>query len=716
MTDTTTPQGTDETPVDPVDRVLARAEAHSGVRVFGAAQALQDEATTSRSDTDGEQWDREERAALRRVAGLSTELEDVTEVEYRQLRLENVVLVGVHPQGEQEDAENSLRELSALAETAGAVVLDGVLQRRPHPDPATYVGRGKAQELRDIVASVGADTVIADAELAPSQRRALEDVVKVKVIDRTTVILDIFSQHAKSREGKAQVELAQLEYLLPRLRGWGDSMSRQAGGQVGAGGAGMGSRGPGETKIELDRRRIRTKMALLRRQIRDYAPARDAKRAERKRNTIPSVAIAGYTNAGKSSLLNRLTSAGVLVENALFATLDATVRRSETSDGRVYTLTDTVGFVRNLPHQLVEAFRSTLEEVGDADVILHVVDASHPDPAAQLKTVRDVIGDVGARDTREIVVFNKADLIDDDARLLLRGLEPEALFVSSRTGLGFEELRAAIEAALPLPAVEVRAIVPYGRGRPHLGRARQRAHRLASPTRSRAPPCTRSCRSGSRPSSHRSWCRPRTEPAPGERDRRRSVELDRRHVRRLEPEHLAEEREFLLERVDDGLAAPEAVTLALVQHVGVGHAARCEGIADGLGLGGRHHLVLGSLQQQERHAEPVGPAERRPLDVHALILREAVRSARPGSAPRSRASRPPAPGHPRRRSARCRRCTRPCPRGRRAPSIRRRSLLRWRGARHPLAPPRRVRSTPAATSSTSTIPHRPRRRSRYARP
>ena len=310
--------------------MLARADAHSGVRVFGAAQALQDEATIAPTDTDGEQWDREERAALRRVPGLSTELEDVTEVEYRQLRLENVVLVGVHPQGEQEDAENSLRELAALAETAGAVVLDGVLQRRPHPDPATYVGRGKAQELRDIVAALGADTVIADTELAPSQRRALEDVVKVKVIDRTTVILDIFSQHAKSREGKAQVELAQLEYLLPRLRGWGDSMSRQAGGQVGAGGAGMGSRGPGETKIELDRRRIRTRMAQLRRQIRDFAPARDAKRAERKRNTIPSVAIAGYTNAGKSSLLNRLTSAGVLVENALFATLDATVRRAET--------------------------------------------------------------------------------------------------------------------------------------------------------------------------------------------------------------------------------------------------------------------------------------------------------------------------------------------------------------------------------------------------
>lgn len=449
---------------DTLDRVLASAEKRTQARVFGAAQALQDTTTAAHSDGDGDQWDLEDRHALRRVVGLSTELEDVTEVEYRQLRLENVVLVGVYPQGAQTDAENSLRELAALAETAGAVVLDGVLQRRPHPDPATYLGRGKAQELKDLVAATGADTVIADAELAPSQRRALEDVVKVKVIDRTTVILDIFSQHAKSREGKAQVELAQLEYLLPRLRGWGDSMSRQAGGQVGAGGAGMGSRGPGETKIELDRRRIRTRMAHLRRQIRDFAPARDAKRAERKRNTIPSVAIAGYTNAGKSSLLNALTSAGVLVENALFATLDATVRRSATADGRVYTFTDTVGFVRNLPHQLVEAFRSTLEEVADADIVLHVVDGSHPDPAGQLQTVRDVMGDVGARELPEIVVFNKADLISDDERLVLQGLEPQAHFVSSRSGEGIEELRAAIDDALPLPAVEVRALVPYDRG------------------------------------------------------------------------------------------------------------------------------------------------------------------------------------------------------------------------------------------------------------
>ena len=244
------------------------------------------------------------------MQGLSTELEDVTEVENRQLRLERVVLIGVYSHSARE-AENSLHELAALAETAGAEVLDGMLQRRPNPDPATYFGRGKAQELREIVAETGADTVIADSELAPSQRRALEDVVKVKVIDRTAVILDIFSQHAQSREGKAQVELAQLEYLLPRLRGWGESMSRQAGGQVG-GGAGMGSRGPGETKIELDRRRIYARMAKLKRQIATFTPARVAMRANRDRNNVPAVAIAGYTNAGKSSLLNRLDRKSVV--------------------------------------------------------------------------------------------------------------------------------------------------------------------------------------------------------------------------------------------------------------------------------------------------------------------------------------------------------------------------------------------------------------------
>ena len=453
----------DDSGADAVARVLANAESRArSVSLHGAA-ALQDDASYS-TDRDGDQFDREDRAALRRVRGLSTELEDVTEVEYRQLRLENVVLIGIYGQGDLDDAENSLRELAALAETAGAAVLDGLLQRRPHPDPSTFLGKGKAAELALVVKELGADTVIADAELAPSQRRALEDVVKVKVIDRTAVILDIFSQHAKSREGKAQVELAQLEYLLPRLRGWGDSMSRQAGGQVGGAGAGMGSRGPGETKIELDRRRIHTRMSRLRKQILEMKPAREAKRANRKRNAVPSVAIVGYTNAGKSSLLNRITRAGVLVENSLFATLDATVRKSTTADGLLYTLTDTVGFVRNLPHQLVEAFRSTLEEVADADVIVHVVDGSHPDPASQLSTVREVIAEVGAREIPEIVVFNKSDLVSDDDRLLLRGLWPQGIFVSARTGEGIEALLATIADLLPRPSIRLELLIPYERG------------------------------------------------------------------------------------------------------------------------------------------------------------------------------------------------------------------------------------------------------------
>jgi GTP-binding protein HflX len=412
---------------------------------------------------DGEQLELADRQALRRVAGLSTELQDVSEVEYRQLRLERVVLAGVWSEGSAADAENSLRELAALAETAGSQVLDGLLQRRPRPDPGTYLGSGKARELRDVVIATGADTVIADTELSPSQRRALEDIVKVKVIDRTALILDIFAQHAKSREGKAQVELAQMEYLLPRLRGWGESMSRQAGGRV-AGGEGIGSRGPGETKIELDRRRIRTRMAKLRREIKGMRTSRDTKRSGRRRAEVPAVAIAGYTNAGKSSMLNRLTGAGVLVEDALFATLDPTVRRARTADGRVYTLTDTVGFVRALPHQLVEAFRSTLEEVAEADVLLHVVDGSHPDPEGQLAAVRLVLGEVGAGHLREIVVINKADLADPEVVSRLKLREPTSLVVSARTGEGLDKLEEVIAEALPRPRVSVDVLVPYDRG------------------------------------------------------------------------------------------------------------------------------------------------------------------------------------------------------------------------------------------------------------
>ena len=415
------------------------------------------------NDYDGDQLELEERESLRRVAGLSTELVDISEVEYRKLRIERVILIGVWGQGTLEQAENSLRELAALAETAGAVVLAGVLQRRPMPDPTSYFGKGKAQELKDLARELKADTVIANTELAPSQRRALEDIVKIKVIDRTAIILDIFAQHAKSKEGKAQVELAQLEYLLPRLRGWGESMSRQAGGQA-AGGVGIGSRGPGETKIELDRRRINTRMAKLRREISTMKNARDTKRAKREKSAIPQVAIAGYTNAGKSSLLNRLTRAGVLVENALFATLDPTVRRHETPDGRQYTISDTVGFVRNLPHQLVEAFRSTLEEIAAADLIVHVVDATDSDPLGQIATVREVIADAGAGAITELVVLNKIDLVDDQRQVELRGMVPGAILVSTRSGAGIEQLENEIAALLPKPEVEFRGVVPYSRG------------------------------------------------------------------------------------------------------------------------------------------------------------------------------------------------------------------------------------------------------------
>ncbi|WP_420822040.1 GTPase HflX [Streptomyces avicenniae] len=430
------------------------------------ADALMDEdvAWSENEARDGDQLDRDERAALRRVAGLSTELQDVTEVEYRQLRLERVVLVGVWTSGTARDAENSLAELAALAETAGALVLDGVIQRRDKPDPATYIGSGKALELRDLVLESGADTVVCDGELSPGQLIHLEDVVKVKVVDRTALILDIFAQHAKSREGKAQVSLAQMQYMLPRLRGWGQSLSRQMGGGGSSGGGGMATRGPGETKIETDRRRIREKMAKMRREIADMRTGRDVKRQERKRNKVPSVAIAGYTNAGKSSLLNQLTGAGVLVENALFATLDPTVRRAETPGGRAYTLTDTVGFVRHLPHDLVEAFRSTMEEVGDADLILHVVDGSHPVPEEQLAAVRSVIGEVGAHDIPEVVVVNKADVADELVLQRLMRAEKEAIAVSAHTGLGIADLLALIDERLPRPAVELRALVPYTQG------------------------------------------------------------------------------------------------------------------------------------------------------------------------------------------------------------------------------------------------------------
>jgi GTP-binding protein HflX len=414
----------------------------------------------------------DDRSALRRVAGLSTELADVSEVEYRQLRLERVVLVGVWTDGSAADAAASLAELGALAETAGSQVLDGLVQRRAKPDPSTYIGSGKAQELREVVLATGADTVICDGELSPAQLTALERAVKVKVIDRTALILDIFAQHATSREGKAQVSLAQMEYMLPRLRGWGQSMSRQAGGRAGGSGGGVGLRGPGETKIETDRRRIRERMSKLRRDIKDMKQVRDTQRSRRLHSDVPSIAIVGYTNAGKSSVLNALTGAGVLVQDALFATLEPTTRRTEfgaeTGRAGTYVLTDTVGFVRHLPTQLVEAFRSTLEEVVDADVLVHVVDGSDVNPLAQINAVHEVVSEVIADHhgdpAPELLVVNKIDAASDLALAKLRRALPGAVFVSARTGDGINVLRRRIaELAAPADAA-VDVVIPYERG------------------------------------------------------------------------------------------------------------------------------------------------------------------------------------------------------------------------------------------------------------
>ncbi|GAA1021488.1 MULTISPECIES: GTPase HflX [Amycolatopsis] len=410
----------------------------------------------------------EDRASLRRVAGLSTELEDITEVEYRQLRLERVVLVGVWTEGTAQQSEASLAELARLAETAGSEVLEGIVQRRQKPDPATYVGSGKVRELRDIVVATGADTVICDGELSPGQLRQLEEKVKVKVIDRTALILDIFAQHARSKEGKAQVELAQLQYLVPRLRGWGSALSRQAGGRAGGANGGVGLRGPGETKLETDRRRISKRVAKLRREIAAMDTIRETKRGKRVANEVPSVAIVGYTNAGKSSLLNALTGAGVLVEDALFATLDPTTRRAQTADGRTFTLTDTVGFVRHLPHQLVDAFRSTLEEAADADLLLHVVDGSDPAPEDQVNAVREVLAEI-TRSRKEplppeLLVINKADAADAVTLARLRHALAGSVQISARTGSGVADLAEVLAERLPRAETVIDVLVPYARG------------------------------------------------------------------------------------------------------------------------------------------------------------------------------------------------------------------------------------------------------------
>ena len=374
------------------------------------------------------------------MPGLSTELEDVKEVEYREVRLERVVLVGVWTSSGLEAAEASMAELARLASTAGSVVVDAFIQRRDKPDPATYIGSGKAQAIAEVVRKTKADTVICDGELTLGQLRNLEDIVKVRVVDRTWLILDIFAQHAKSREGKAQVSLAQLEYLLPRLRGWGETLSRQAGR--------IGTRGPGETKLESDRRRVRDQMVRLRKQLKQMSKARETQKRSRHRKQTPSVAIVGYTNAGKSSLLNALTGAKTLVDDSLFATLDPTVRQLYLPSLGVVTLTDTVGFVKHLPHELVEAFRSSLEEVSDAHLLLHVVDASDSQAEAQILAVHAVLSELEVGATASLMVFNKIDRAEPAVVERLRRNYPDSLAVSVLSGVGIADLRLAIEAKL----------------------------------------------------------------------------------------------------------------------------------------------------------------------------------------------------------------------------------------------------------------------------
>lgn len=415
--------------------------------------------------------DLEARSSLRRLTRGThdhfTEQDDGYDVEYRKLRLECVVLVGVWTEGTTAEIEASLAELHALAETAGSEVVEEIYQKRDKPDAGTYIGSGKVAELRDIVVSTGSDTVICDGELSPGQMIALEKALDVKVIDRTMLILDIFAQHAKSKEGKVQVALAQMEYLITRVRGWGGALSRQAGGRAGSNG-GVGLRGPGETKIEADRRRLRSDMAKLRKELAAMKTSREIKRDRRKSSSIPKIAIAGYTNAGKSSLINAITDAGVLVEDALFATLDPTTRRTELADGRTVVLTDTVGFVRHLPTQLVEAFRSTLEEVVEADLVLHVVDGSDAFPMQQIEAVSGVIADIvrelGVEAPPEIVVVNKIDVADPLTLAELRHAIDGAVFVSAATGEGVDELEARIELFLNSVDSHVQLLVPFTRG------------------------------------------------------------------------------------------------------------------------------------------------------------------------------------------------------------------------------------------------------------
>ena len=368
---------------------------------------------------------------------------------------ERIVLVGViRPPLSTVDVEESLDELARLTDTAGADPVHRVMQRRDRIDPATYVGRGKALEIRDLSEEYDADTVVFDDVLSPAQQYNLERILGRTAIDRTTVILDIFAQNASSTEGKVQVELAQLRYRLPRLRGTGYRLSQQAGG--------IGTRGPGETQLEVDRRRLLRRINTLERRLRDVRRHRGVQARRRQRSARSTVAIVGYTNSGKSSLLNALCGADAHVEDRLFATLDALTRRLELPGGETVLLVDTVGFVRKLPHEFVEAFMSTLEIVVDADLLMHVVDASVAYCGGQVDAVRDVLDVIGAAKVPELLVFNKLDIATGVEHLL--AAYPGSVAVSAATGAGLEDLTAVIGDRLRTGATTAEFVVPFSRG------------------------------------------------------------------------------------------------------------------------------------------------------------------------------------------------------------------------------------------------------------
>jgi GTP-binding protein HflX len=378
---------------------------------------------------------------------------------------EKIVLVGVVvPPATIDDVDRHLDELAELIDTAGADVVERVVQRRGRPDPATYVGAGKAEELHLIAEATDCDTVVFDDELSPAQQRNLEKILGRTAIDRTAVILDIFAQNARTDEGKAQVELAQLRYRMPRLRGRGKQLSQQAGAMgAGAARAPIGSRGPGETQLEIDRRRLVRRMTRLEAELKALRQNRVTRRKGRRRSRLASVSIVGYTNAGKSTLLNRLTAAGVVVENRLFVTLDPRTRRLGLPGGETVLLSDTVGFIRKLPHGLVEAFRSTLEEVAESDLLIHVVDASAAQPEEQIAAVREVLAEIDADEIGEVLVFNKADVAPSSARELATR-HAGALVVAASTGEGIDELLQTVGDRLRARSSTVEFVVPFERG------------------------------------------------------------------------------------------------------------------------------------------------------------------------------------------------------------------------------------------------------------